>query len=316
VTPSGFLAGASLDLLDDSIITGDAIKSRFYSTGPTYIFNILDQIDGFISGVNTMSKSQAIPCLAQDPVEYDVTFAGASPQAFYAQCYSVGSPTDHDPQLRQFGVKDGKTYLYSAWAAERVAAIVTPSPEDPSKLSVQAWIGIGYNNTPAFDSGSYGVFELTADESTGVFEMTVAGIGFGYCGIQLNTDGTNVYAVGSNDMGATCTASNNICVDASDLTTAGTCSASLQTFLLPALGRKATSGAQTDGASGYPATPNVTLDGSTTDDLWFGPTTPTSGVGNMMAGAGGGTGSGTDTGSGTGSSSGTGTGTGTGTGGG
>jgi hypothetical protein len=107
--------------------------------------------------------------------------------------------------------------------------------------------------------------------------MSVAGIGFGFCGAQLRSDGTNVYATGSEDMGATCQPVSSSCVLASDLATAGTCT-SLMTFTHPALGREAGMGATTFAASLYPSPPNLTLDGTMNDDLHFGPTAPTPGV--------------------------------------
>jgi hypothetical protein len=65
---------------------------------------------------------------------------------------------------------------------------------------------------------------------------------------------------------------------ASDLSTTDGCPTS---FTLPALGRRAGAGAHDFGASTYPDSPNVTLDGTNTDSLHFGPETPTAGVGNL-----------------------------------
>jgi hypothetical protein len=106
--------------------------------------------------------------------------------------------------------------------------------------------------------------------------MTTAGLGEGYCGVQINSDGTSIYGEGSTDMGAPCNAVDSLCVSA-DLTTTGTCT-NLMTFTLPAIGRKAGMGRSAFDASLYPATPNITLDGTATDSLTFGPQAPTPGV--------------------------------------
>jgi hypothetical protein len=106
--------------------------------------------------------------------------------------------------------------------------------------------------------------------------MAVAGIGVGFCGVQFASDGTRLWAVGSGDMGATCNTRATACVSATDLSTTDGCT---QTFALPALGRQAGSGAHEFGASTYPDVLAITLDGTDTDSLHFGPEAPTAGVG-------------------------------------
>jgi hypothetical protein len=170
---------------------------------------------------------------------------------------------------------------------------------------VKAWSGVGYlnaggcGNKSGFDDCSYGVIEIQADSSQRTFEMAVAGIGFGYCGAQLKSDGTTVYGIGSPDMGTTCAAADTFCVAASDVTTAGVCDPSIMTFALPALGRMSSTGPNAGGpgpgpgpgvdagssaawaASQYPGGPanRIVLDGTTSDSLYFGPTSPTPGAG-------------------------------------
>ena len=161
-----------------------------------------------------------------------------------------------------------------------------PAPQ----FIVEAWLTVGLNNATScgsmngFDDCSYGVMHLIANTATGTFEMAVAGIGFGYCGAQLASDGTNIYGQGSLDMGMTCVTTEDLCVSASDISTTSTCSSALQTFALPPLGRVSTTGPNnTWGASEYPgsATDQITLDGTTTDSLNFGPTAPTAGTGTL-----------------------------------
>jgi hypothetical protein len=83
-------------------------------------------------------------------------------------------------------------------------------------------------------------------------------------------------------MGMTCAEPASLCVSASDLTMPGSCDA-ISTFTLPALGRQAGAGAHDFGASTYPDVPNITLDGTSTDSLGFGPAAPTPGAGDFDA---------------------------------
>ena len=301
-TPTG-LRGSSTAWLRDLILPRSAFatastlstsdfKSRFFSTGPTDILGtVLPALDNLITNINTQSASNNSACLTQTPVSYTVTPFGQT-VTMYAQCYSQGTASyTGDPALTQFGTKDGVTYIYSAQGAEWVAAIITPITGSTSDYTVQAWIGLGYSNTSGcsstWDGCSYGAMEINANSKTKAFEFAVAGMGLGYCGAQLKSDGTNLYATASVDMGTSCYDIGTLCVSASDGTTSGTCDTSLTTFALTPLGRKSTASTATLvvgnwGVSAYPATgANLTLDGSSTDDLRFGPTTPTTGVGNI-----------------------------------
>jgi hypothetical protein len=160
---------------------------------------------------------------------------------------------------------------------------------------VRAWIGTdsaGCAN--GWDGCSYSVLELKANESTREFELSTAGVNTGFCGAQLKSNGTDVYAVGSSATapGNTCGAVETLCVAASDATTPSTgCpGAWLTIFGLPALGRTATASSSggTWAASEYPggAANTVVLDGSSdgsapADSVQFGPSSPTPGVGRL-----------------------------------
>ncbi|MEP6859840.1 MAG: hypothetical protein ABJE66_04420 [Deltaproteobacteria bacterium] len=85
--------------------------------------------------------------------------------------------------------------------------------------------------------------------------------------------------MGSPDMGETCNETSTLCVAASDLSMPGTCTAPM--LQLTPVGRRAGSGAHVFGASTYPSAPNITLDGSETDSLHFGPSAPSDGVASM-----------------------------------
>jgi len=285
-TPAGFQDSRSLTHVASRTLDTADFKSRFFTSGPTNIFSILTTIDDRITELNTRSLTSTSTCLTATPVEYTITAWGNS-VTMYAQCYEVlTGATTADPKLIQWGTKDTKVYLYMAVGAQRVAAIVTPSVASPGDYKVEAYIAVGYTNSScgsgSWDGCSYGVMQLMADSANSNFEITVAGMGFGFCGAHIKSDGTNVYGQGSTDMASTCNAIDDVCVLASDLVTAGSCTG-LTSYDLTSLGRNAnttTGVAQaTWAATQFPSSGgNVTLDGTTTDDLNFGPTTPTTGV--------------------------------------
>jgi hypothetical protein len=303
-TPSGFKsASLAASTVRSAALAGGGLsasefKARFFSTGPTDIFGILDGIDSRIGDINSQASGdkRSAACLSQTPVAYSITPWGQS-VTMYAQCYesvTVPGPST-GASFVQWGQKDGVTYLYTAIGAEHVAVIATPIAGVADHYKVQAWIGLGYSNSGCgpgtWDGCSYGVMQLVADASAGEFEFTVAGVGFGYAGAQLKSNGATVYAAASTDMGTTCGAVDSLCVAASDLTTPGTCAdgTALTTFDLPAIGREAVAGSDvppinggTFAASQYPASgANVTLNGTASDALAFGPAAPTAGVGSF-----------------------------------
>jgi hypothetical protein len=292
------------------------LQSRFFSgAGPTEIVGqLMPTLDTLIGNINTLASQSTSACLTQTPVSYNINPAGQTIQ-MYAQCYVTGTAGySGDPAFTQFGITStGTIYIYSAQDAEWVAAIVTPLGS--GAYTVIAYLGVGYMNaasmnggcsaTPdAWDAGSYGLIELSANSSTGTFELTTAGSGLGFCGAQLVSNGTSIYAVVSNDMGTTCGtsgASDDLCVSAADVTTASSTNCpTAANFTLSPIGRvggvsegksnanSCTSGL-TYGASTYPASPNVTFNGTSSDSLHFGPTTPTTGTGMLMANSSGGT---------------------------
>ena len=296
-TPPGLQPAPPASKAQRPNLSSSDFKSRFFAAGPTSIFNILGAIDDRISGINRMIETSPPTCLGEAPVAYAIAPFGQS-VTMYVQCYdTVGSAQPADPGLLQFGRKDGITYLYQAIGQGEVAAIVTPVVADGGSAGdarVEAWISVGTLNAATscgghsnWDGCSYGVIHLWADSATQSFEMTVAGIGFGYCGAQLRSDGTNVYAAGSTDMGTTCNATDTLCVAASDVMTPGLCAASaVSAFTLPGLGRRSDAGTtQTWAASEYPAAAagigNVLLNGTSADALYFGPTAPTMGAANL-----------------------------------
>ena len=300
-TPTSLKGSASASLMklfypsavaSTSALSVSDLQARFFSTGPTAVLNtLLPNIDMIIDEINRHSESSSSSCLSQVPVAYTVQPFGQT-VTMYAQCYALSSSNySGDPGLIQFGVKDGVTYIYTAVGAEWQALIVTPLPGTNGKYTVKDYLGLGYSNTSGcsstWDGCSYGGMELVANSQTNTFELAVAGMGFGYCGAQLVSDGQTIYAEGSTDMGTSCLDVGSICVSASDGTTSASCPNGSQSFTLKPIGRTSTASTASLvsgswGASAYPSSgPNVTFDGSATDSIHFGPTTPTEGVGSF-----------------------------------
>jgi len=269
--PTGFVNGSSFagiarfpNLL--SLDPAD-FKSRFFTTGPTDLFQILQAVDDRIAGIN--SRADNFPCeTTTTPISYTINpFAAVTPITMYAQCSErMGDGSGFD----QFAKVGDSFYIYIHIGDGEVAAIASPSQTDSSKTSVQIWASVGLVNL----NGSHGVMEISADPATNSFEMTVAGLGMGYCGAQYKSDGTNVYGTGSVDMGATCGSTDTICVLASDASTSATCSAGEKIFSLPAIGRTSSG---SSGASGYPGGASNTINLLTSgaqDAVQFGPSSP------------------------------------------
>jgi len=264
--PTG-LGGKHIGLLAPTLDAAN-IKQQFFVAGPTDVFLVLQHVDGMIDEVNSGSDCD------NTPVEYTVHAWGHDVTAF-AKCSNSFDPSG----FVQWNKDDaGATDLFTRGPAGSILAHVTPTATD-GKYNVHTWITIAGNNPdPCMPHGSYGVIELSADESTGAFEMAVAGDGFGYCGAQLRSDGTNVYVTGSTEVGnMTCNAVDTLCGMASDVSVAGTCGTSVTTMSLPAAGLAAAP-ACNHGESAYPGGSGnlVNTDGSAGDSIQaFGPATPT-----------------------------------------
>jgi len=267
------------------------VRQRFFTAGPTNLYQLLTTLDDRIAEINTRSANSDAACLTQAPVAYGIDPFGRT-FTFHAQCFvSRGSAAD----FLLWGQQGGSVFLYIAEGVMHIAARLTPQTGGDGGTpiyAVDAWFGVGYNNAGecgdkvGFDSCSYGAIELHADAARHNFELIVAGVGFGYCGAQLQSDGTEIYALGSLDMGTTCIEQRSACVHASDLSELPACADPLTRFPNAALGRTSTTGSrQTFGASLYPggADNQIRLDGSATDSLSFGPSQPPAGVGEFVS---------------------------------
>lgn len=261
------VAGAGLTT---SALDTDSFQSRFFGEGPTNILNILTSLDTRLAEISARAaeSSDERACLSNTPVLMVLTIFGEN-VSMYFQCYDTLS----DSGLLAFGKKDDVWYLF-----EKVGAVVTAATAtllENGKVSVNIYGGVGLSNGTDWSAMSYGGYHVKANNETNTLEMTAGGLGLGFCGSHLNSDGTNLYIIGSED-GPGCAAVDSTCVLNASLGTAGTCTALTEgTFTLTALGRLATTSytSQAIAESEYPATPNLTLNGTSTDSIHFGPST-------------------------------------------
>jgi len=100
-------------------------------------------------------------------------------------------------------------------------------------IAIDIWssVGLGLNRT-----GSYALVHIQGNPVTGRFEMTTGGLGIGFSGATLCTDGNSMNVTASADPGQNTTSQ---CVDATTITESATCSTESNTFLLYPLGIEA-----------------------------------------------------------------------------
>lgn len=269
-TPSG-LKSTSLMLrrrgeFSNFALDINEVKSRFFSSGPTQISELLKNIDTRIQEINTRSSESTHECLSATPVEQSITVMGNTEKAYF-QCYDVfGDNTGG----MLFGKNSDTWYLYQNVGAQRSLAKVTPVSGASGEYTVEAWFSVGQSNTSGCSSTwygcSYGVIHLKANSSTSAIEMTVAGTGFGYCGAHLKSEGTNLFIQGSSGGSSdgttwSCQAADTSCTLASSLTTSGSCGdIGVSSFELTSLGVSASSVGS-----------GITLNGTSSDHVHFGP---------------------------------------------
>jgi len=243
------------------------IVDRFFnpSGGPTNLFDILQSVDQRIQSINDRF-SQFSSCMSNTPTAYTLSTAWATSPSFYAQCSEIwGAGSGFD----QWGQVGSTTYLYVRGGDGIVAAKLVGNGTFGNIESVTIWFSVGIVNR----NGSHCVAMVFAQPSLSIFEMSVAGVGVGYCGVQLKSDGVTLNVTGSSD-GPACAPVDSSCTLANSITTPATCSASVDSFSLPALGRQSYA---TFAASTYPggSLNTVVLANTGNDDTFFGPSSPT-----------------------------------------
>ena len=257
---------------------GSSVKSRFFNSGPTDIAGIAKNLDDRINSIKTRAAESERSCLSNTPVEMQTTILGKTVK-IYAQCYDKVSDTG----IVMFGKRNNTWYLYDSVGQTRSLFAITPSGN--GKVG-EGYMGVGYQNASStscsskYDGCSYGMISVYLNSDTRIFEMGVAGIGFGFCGAHIRSDLTNLFIAGSpNGVGAACTAysaastDTHACFSASDLSSTALTSCTsidIDNFFFKELMGK-TALPSWNASNGWPASGNiVTLDGTTSDTIYFG----------------------------------------------
>jgi len=255
-------------------INASDIKDRFFDQGPSSIMDILGSLDNRLSEIETRSAESAHDCLDAEPSDVNLTIYG-EPVTAKIQCVDDMGASG----FIAFG-KDGNNW----WVIDAVGAahtVARATTLEDGKNEVEIWGGVGFTNATnfgAWDNGSYGFYHVNANNSTSEFEMTAGGIGMGFCGVSLLSDGTNLYIEGSPDaaMGA-CETTSSSCVLSNDLAGSGNC-ASINTFAFEKLGRASVASSSTvqnsNGVTNWDvsdwlSTSGISIDGNSSDDIHF-----------------------------------------------
>lgn len=265
-------------------LSGQTVIDRFFnpSGGPSNLFGILKDVDGRVQGINSR-RDQFAACMASTPKNYTLETWGLN-TTFYAQCSEAWQGQQGQTTTAgfdQWGVKGSDFYMFESGGETHVAAILYNFNATGGPDLVHVWYSVGCINR----NGSHGVVEILARPKQGIFEMTAAGGGLGFCGAQIKSNNSTMNITGSEDSG-TCSSPETICTSAQDITQSATCTGEVNHFQLRPIGRMPyditgtgchLQGGCHSGPSKYPPgiNGNVYLSGTGLDSTFFGPSTPT-----------------------------------------
>jgi hypothetical protein len=259
------------------------VIDRFFNPtgGPSNLFGILKDVDGRVRGINGRLGNEFAACMASTPKAYNLTTWGLN-TTFYAQCSETWSGPQGQTTTTGFdewAIKGPNFYLFEGGGETHVAAILYNFNKTGGPDLVRVWYSVGCINR----NGSHGVVEILARPKEGVFEMTAAGGGLGFCGAQIKSNNATMNITGSEDMG-TCGEIETVCVSAADISQTANCTGDVNVFQLRPLGRMnysitgvgCTHPPCDNGPSKYPGDVkgNVYLTGTGLDDTFFGPAHP------------------------------------------
>ena len=235
------------------------------------MYEILDDIDDRINSIN---RRGVFSCVNENAVPYSFEAFGHS-LTLYASCAENLADGSGDTKFIQFGYKNSTTFnIYMRGGRTIIAGEILLSNDANSTVTdVKLYYSVGVNSNL---TQSHGVAQLHARPREKYIEMTVAGVGVGYCGAQMRAGQDRVYIKGSARPGPTCDSTDDVCVLASDVAVSSTCTSDQKAFSLTPLGRLAISGTSED-ASDYPGGASNQVSFSSdglNDDTNFGPTEP------------------------------------------
>jgi hypothetical protein len=254
-TGATFMA-RSVSQMDTQLLAADSditeLKTRLFSAGPTDFQYRLSSIDGRMNELEERAGS----CEDEDAKAWSVPVGstGIPLTTMYFQCYTnVTGPGVSDYKI-YFGKKGGYWYL----AELQINDNFESNDGEPPTMGVLAKIADDSTSVEAYQitvekvSSSYyaTITQILADKTGGIFEVSSASTadstqvlspganmtGLG-CGIQMKTDGTNIYGSGSFSQAATCAATATPCVLASNFDTTGASCSGINTFSTVAMTR-------------------------------------------------------------------------------
>ena len=212
--------------LQNSALDADTVLNAFFEgNDPTNLWNLVDQVDQRLQGFSNL-PGHACELLA--PVAYDLGVQSWGEQVTLAgQCYqaNINDPeSEPDPDYYvQFGYQSNATVdLYVHIGTIVAARVQLNALGNVSSLDI--WASVITLDRSESDA----VMRIHAEPGTTKFEMTVAGVNVGFCGLQMVSDGVSLNVTGSTGS-CSCDAVGSLCLDASDLSLNGT---TVRAFLL------------------------------------------------------------------------------------
>lgn len=230
-TPEGFTQTLSMQ----SSNAVNTIATRFFSSGPTNIHDLLSSIDRRLVEVEDREEELHRPCTDKETTLFSVTAPFALDFPHYLSCMDAISST----QWLGFGEKNGTWYMREG----QTRGFLTLAKVDAAQ-NVEAWMAVA--DKDAVYTSSQMLMHLKSTAETHTLELTVTGSNIGVgCGVQFQSNTNYIYVSGliddpSGGSGVDCTTvvPSTLCADAKTLEVVSDTlcqTAELNTFTLPAL---------------------------------------------------------------------------------
>lgn len=280
--PEGFkVTAARMRQLQTDFSFHGQVKDRFFkSQGPSSIYPLLDRIDTRTRELNQRATALVgTECLTAEPIEVDIPGWPGEDLTMWAQCHDQLS----ESLFMMFGVRNNTVYLYEKDSMVTILAYGEINPTNVTTFSkVDIYFAVGGAYTAA-QTGSRGLMHLEALPEENHIQASMAGIGMGFCGVELVSDGDNIKIHGSQDgVGGACEDVETICIsgDLEIVRTGTECDGLIND--LGSLGRKVSGDFKGElnitewAASDFPGDGgnNVEISDVTTAHVKFGPSTP------------------------------------------
>jgi len=178
------------------------VQERFYSTGPTDLLRIIQDLDNRVRGLDTNPASH--PCLTAPPVPWTYSLPAGQSFTVKLQCLQeFGAPGSMGAGWVAFGfdrpaeadagpaeASDGNDfYLIEGQEAGNGGAYHISGATG----SVDAWLAVADRNVPL---NSQVVARLVTDKPAKTLELALAGAAVGFCGAHLKTSLDHLFVRG------------------------------------------------------------------------------------------------------------------------